>query len=374
MATRVGYAVTNSWSSGLQASVSLTPDQALNGWTLEFEADYDITQIWNAQIVSHVGNHYVIRNLDWNAAVPAGGSVSFGFIAFPGAAPEGYVLNGEPLGTTAPPPVVELPAASVADLAVIEGNSGQNELVFQITLSKASAVPVTLAYATQSGTAAAGSDFLSASGTVTFAPGEISKAVAVKVIGDTQFEASENFTLVLSNAVNATLAKAIGLATIQNDDPAPVIPPTASITDISLTEGDSGQKLATFVVTLSKAAAGPVAIGYVTQDGTATAESDYITASGTLAFAAGETSKTVTVAVLGDTTVEGDESFRLALSNPVGATLARAGASATIRNDDVATAPPPSAGGTVTYAVPNDWGSGFVADVRVSAATVGLNG
>ena len=374
MVTRVGYAVTNSWSSGLQASLSLTTDQALNGWTLEFDAAYDITQIWNAQIVSHVGNHYVIRSLDWNASVPAGSSVSFGFIASPGAAPAGYVLNGEPLGTTAPPPVVELPAASVGDVAITEGNSGQVELVFQVTLSKASAVPVTLAYATQAGTAAAGSDFLAASGTVTFAPGETSKAVAVKVIGDTLFEANENFTLVLSNPTGATLAKASGLATIQNDDPAPVTPPAATITDVSLTEGDSGQKLAIFVVTLSKAATGPVTIGYATQDGTAMAGSDYMAKSGTLAFAAGETSKSIAVAVLGDTTVEGDEAFRLALSNPVGATLAQASASATIRNDDVATAPPPPTGGTVTYAVPNAWGNGFVADMKVLATSVGLNG
>jgi chitinase len=374
MATRVGYAVTNSWSSGQQASLSLTPDQALNGWTLEFDAAYDITQIWNAQIVSHVGNHYVIRNLDWNASVPAGSSVSFGFIASPGTAPAGYVLNGEPVGTTAPPPAVELPAASVADVAITEGHSGQAELVFQVTLSKASAVPVTLAYATQAGTATAGSDFLAASGTVTFAPGETSKAIAVQVIGDTLFEPIESFTLVLSSAVGATLAKATGLATIRNDDPALVTPPAATIADVSLTEGDSGQKLATFVVALSKAAAGPVTIGYATQDGTAVAGSDYLATSGTLAFAAGETSKSVTVSILGDTTVEGDEAFRLALSSPVGATLTQSGAAATIRNDDVATAPPPSMGGTVTYAVPNDWGNGFVADVRVSATTVGLNG
>jgi cellulase/cellobiase CelA1 len=93
MATRVGYAVTNSWSSGQQASLSLTPDQSLNGWTLEFDAAYDITQIWNAQIVSHVGTHYVIRNLDWNAFIPAGSSVSFGFIASPGTAPLGSVTG-----------------------------------------------------------------------------------------------------------------------------------------------------------------------------------------------------------------------------------------------------------------------------------------
>ena len=76
-------------------------------------------------------------------------------------------------------------------------------------------------------------------------------------------------------------------------------------------------------------------VNYATANGTATAGSDYTATSGTLTFAAGETTKTVSVPVLGDTSVESDETFTLTLSNPAGATLgAAASATATIVNDD----------------------------------------
>lgn len=373
MALRIDYAVANRWNSGLQASLVLRPDQTLNGWTLEFDADYDITQIWNAQIVSHVGNHYIVRNLDWNGSVAAGAEVSFGFIASPGTSPTGYSLNGQPVGT-APAPVVELPTLSVADMSVSEGQSGTTDLLFRLTLSKPSATPVTLAYATRDGTALAGADYTAVSGTVTFAPGETSRTITIPVLGDTVVEADESFGLLLSAVNGAVLARATGVATIVNDDTAPVASPSAAVSDISLAEGDGGQKLATFTVTLSKPAAGPVSLSYATGDGTAKAGTDYAAASGTLAFAAGETSRTVTVAVLGDTAVEANETFSLLLSNPAGITVSRGTASATITNDDAAPPPVTGAAPSVSYAVANDWGSGFIADVRVTASTTGLNG
>ena len=372
MANRIDYAVVNDWGSGLQASISLIPDHQLNGWTLEFDAAYDITQIWNARIVSHVGTHYVIRNLDWNAAVPSGGSVSFGFLAGPGPAPAGYALDGQAIGTTPAPPA-ELPAASVADISVTEGNSGESLANFIVTLAKASSIPVTLNFTTRDGTARAGSDYVAASGTVTFAPGETSKVIKVAVLGDTVVEASESFSLILSGASGATLSKASATATITNDDTAPVVLPAAAIADVSVAEGDSGQKLASFTVTLSKAATGPVSLAYATQDGSAKSGSDYVAASGTIVFAAGETTRTIAVAIPGDTTIEADENFTLALTAATGATIARGVATATIRNDDVAPVPP-ATGAMVGYAVASDWGSGFTANVAVTASTTKLDG
>src|SRR5204863_200798 len=78
----------------------------------------------------------------------------------------------------------------------------------------------------------------------------------------------------------------------------------------------------TFTVTLSSAPTTPVTIGWATADGTATAGSgDYVAASGTVSFAAGETSKTITVTVNGDTIFEANEAFSVALSGPVGAVI-----------------------------------------------------
>ena len=109
-----------------------------------------------------------------------------------------------------------------------------------------------------------------------------------------------------------------------------------------MSEGNAAHA-ATFTVTLSAAAASAVAVSYSSADGTATAGSDYTAVSGTLNFAAGETSKTIDVSIAGDTAVEADETFTVSLSGPVGATLADSSAQGTIVNDDVAA---PGGGGS----------------------------
>ena len=82
----INYAVGNNWGTGFVGNMTVPGGtQGLHGWTIEFDATFDISNIWGAEIVSHVGNHYVIRNLDWNATVPAGGQASFGFQATPAA-------------------------------------------------------------------------------------------------------------------------------------------------------------------------------------------------------------------------------------------------------------------------------------------------
>ena len=107
-----------------------------------------------------------------------------------------------------------------------------------------------------------------------------------------------------------------------------------SINDVTQDEGNSGTQNATFTVTLSPAASQTVTVSYATANGTATAGSDYTAASGTLTFAAGETSKTIAVAVTGDTTIEADETFTVTLSGASGAPISRAQGTGTIRNDD----------------------------------------
>ncbi len=115
----------------------------------------------------------------------------------------------------------------------------------------------------------------------------------------------------------------------------PVLP-AVSIGNATVTEGNSGMTNATFSVTLSGPLNKTVTVGYATADGTATAaDNDYGPASGTLTFAPGETAKTVTVPVTGDARVEPDETFTVALSNPVHATIAAGTGTGTIRNDDV---------------------------------------
>jgi hypothetical protein len=115
-----------------------------------------------------------------------------------------------------------------------------------------------------------------------------------------------------------------------------VAKPTISIGDASVAEGDSGTTTLAVPVTLSAASTSAVTVGYSTANGTASAGSDYIAANGTLAFKPGETEKTISVSIAGDTNIEQDETFTVTLSSPVNARIAKASATATIRNDDTA--------------------------------------
>ena len=119
-----------------------------------------------------------------------------------------------------------------------------------------------------------------------------------------------------------------------------------------------------FAVTLSTAASGPVTASYTAAGGSATAGVDFALASGTVSFAAGETSRTIAVSAIGDTTVEPNETFTVTLSAPTGATLADAVATGTIVNDDVPsdTTPP-----TVTARIPAPGATGIAATSVVTA-------
>ena len=244
------------------------------------------------------------------------------------------IADGQGIGTilnddTATSP----PGISINDSVVAEGNSGTTSAIFTVTLSAVSSSTVTVNFATADGTATAGSDYEARTGTLTFAPGETSKTITVTVYGDTTFESNETFFVNLSSATNASITDNQGAGTINNDDSAPAL----SINDVTINEGNSGTTNATFTVTLSAGSAFAVTVKYDTANGTATSSSDYQSGTGTLTFAPGETSKTISVAVNGDTSVESDETFSVNLSNPTNATIADGQGIGTIKNDDVPT-------------------------------------
>jgi hypothetical protein len=126
--------------------------------------------------------------------------------------------------------------------------------------------------------------------------------------------------------------------------------PAISISDVAMTEGSGGQTALVFTVSLSAASPKEVSVNYATKDGSAkTGAGDYTGASGVLRFAPGETSKTITVLVNGDTVVEGTENFFVNLSRAGNAVIADAQGVGTIWDDDTArdgggqpTIPPPA--------------------------------
>ena len=198
------------------------------------------------------------------------------------------------------------PSVSIGDTSVTEGDSGSTAATLTVSLSAASGKTVTVDYATLAGTATAGSDFTAKSGTVTFAPGETSQSVSVDVLGDMLDESDEAFSVELSNAVNASIADGSGAVTIVDDDGAGS---AISIADTSVTEGTGGTSTLSFTVTLNAPSDEPVSVEFETADDSATAPADYTSASGTVTFAPGDTSETVSVTVQGDALDEPDETL-----------------------------------------------------------------
>ncbi|HEY2157205.1 MAG TPA: cellulose binding domain-containing protein [Isosphaeraceae bacterium] len=223
------FAVTQDWGSGFQASITLTNTQAtpVNNWSLAFDYAASIDQIWNATIVSHVGNHYVITGAAWDNILPAKGGVSFGFNGSPGhttAAPANYTLNGVPLSSGGG----NVPSVSINNVTVAEPTSGSTPVSFTVSLSAAATSPITVNYSTADGSARAGADYTATSGTLTLAAGQTSKSVTVQVVTDKSLTTNETFQFDLANPVGATLAQAVGTATITAPPlPPPPPPPTS---------------------------------------------------------------------------------------------------------------------------------------------------
>ena len=237
-------------------------------------------------------------------------------------------------------PAVQLPALSIADASVDEGNSGTVDMEFTVTLGEASSEVVTVTYATfltPEGTATAGTDYMAANGILTFAVGETMQTFTVLITGDMTGEPDETFTVSLSGPSNAMLADDEAIGTIRNDEASPTL--SIAPSNVSVLEGNGSSTEQIFMVAMSPANSQEVTVAYATADGTATAaDTDYTAASGTLTFAAGETRKTLTVQVTGDTVEEDDETFTVALSNASGSgaliSTTAGTATVTITDDD----------------------------------------
>jgi predicted extracellular nuclease len=229
------------------------------------------------------------------------------------------------------------PILSIANTAVFEGDAGTTPITFTVTRDGNSAGAVTADYTVNfpggadgatSNDFAAGQTF---TGQVSFADGETSATITLNVAGDVGPELDDHFTVSLSNVVGGTIGDGVATGTIVNDDGQP---PLVTVNDVTVTEGDSGTSLMTFTVTRT-GGTGAFDVNYETQDGSATAGSDYDATSGTLHFADGQLSQTVSVTINGDTDSELSETLNLVLSDPTDfALLTDATGVGTIAGDD----------------------------------------
>ncbi len=207
---------------------------------------------------------------------------------------------------------------------------------------------VTVNYATTDNTAIAGNDYTATSGTLTFADTETTQSLTVPILEDTTVEGNELFDLVLTNITGgATLGTATSSVNIVDND----VVTNPGTLGFSVANIDVNENAATATITVNRTGGtdGIVTVNYATNDNTAIAGTDYTTTSGTLTFADTETTQSLTVPILEDTTVEGNELFDLVLTNITGgATLGTATSSVNIVDNDVVTNP-----GTLGFSVAN---------------------
>ena len=234
------------------------------------------------------------------------------------------------------PPAPIAPDVVIGDKTV---NEADGTVTFTVSrsgdLTKASSVN----YSTGNGTAAAGSDYTAAVGTLNFAAGEATKTVTVAIVNDTTVESPETFTVNLSGGTNVVIKDGTGVGTINSDDvaPPPPVAPTVAVGDVAVNEGAG---VLVFTVARSGDLSGASSVNYATADGSAVAGSDYTAVSGTVTFAAGQATATVTVQIINDTLVENPESLFLNLSGGTNVTIGDGQGVGTINSDDVAPPPP----------------------------------
>jgi uncharacterized protein len=236
------------------------------------------------------------------------------------------------LGQTANPGTFSIAAGSASE------GAGSVDLV--VTRSGGSSGAATLTYSVTNITTSA-NDFLVLSNTVEFADGETSKTISIPIASDGDFEADETFRVSLDSTTAGTLGAADAVGTIVNDDPSP-LPPSLSISDATVTEGNSGITQISFTVTRSGNSSGEASADYTLTFGTADAI-DFAAATPSLArvvLVDGVLTDVITLNVTGDTDVEADETFTLTLSNAsMGTQIGDGVATGTILNDDVAPTP-----------------------------------
>jgi hypothetical protein len=210
------------------------------------------------------------------------------------------ILNALPPGT--------LPSLTINDVTRPETQI----LGFTVLLSAPSYQTVTVQFATEDVTAAAGPDYVGLAGTLTFLPGEVTRTISVASLGDSNAEADETFRINLTNAVNANVVDAEGLGTIRNLEPSSI-----SISNASCRETEPCR----FTVTRAGDTSSTVTVNYTTQNGSASAGSDFAPTAGTLTFNPGQTTITISVTTFDDGKPpifgqDDDETFSMVLSNP----------------------------------------------------------
>ncbi|MFV1984356.1 MAG: Calx-beta domain-containing protein [Thiohalomonadales bacterium] len=220
------------------------------------------------------------------------------------------------------------PGSLAFSVATSSINEGAGTATLTVTRTGGSDGSVTVNYGTVVSVPGAGiatevDDYLATSGTLTFAAGVTSHTIPITIIDDILVEGDEIFTVDLSTPTGGASLGATSSTTVTIIDNDVVQPQPGTLAfSVATTSVNESAGTTTLTVTRTAGSGGIVSVNYATVAGTGTgfaAEiSDYIVASGTLTFAAGEISKTITVTIVDDTQAEGDETFTVDLTVPTG--------------------------------------------------------
>ena len=216
------------------------------------------------------------------------------------------------------------PSISINNASALESST---TLSLPVTLSEPSGKLVSVAYATASGTATAGMDFVSKSGTLNIPSGSLMRSIVIDLIDDTAVEPDEIFTVSLSEPFNVSISQGTGTGTIRDDDL-----PTVQLSANAF-NADEGTELS-IGVTRSGNTSGETFISYATTDGTANDRHDYTAALGRLRFAPEEINKTIRVLITDDVFNDDGETFTISLSAPVGGILGSQNNATILVNDN----------------------------------------
>ena len=286
--------------------------------------DCDQTQSWSSTGINGAGGNVdqLLGSWDSSSLAPGAYVLRLAVTSVNRITGRSQTLNDYYPVVIAPAPADPVPPAGSLQLSAPTYNVAENGLTASIIVTRAggSFGAVSVDYTTSDGSATAGSDYTAVSGTLAFADGVLSQTITIVLLDDLVFEGDEFLLVALDKPVGGAGlgTPATAVLTIIEDEP---VPPEGSLQLSAPTYNiNENTAVATLTVTRAGGSFGEVSVDYTTSDGSATAGSDYTAVSGTLAFADGVLSQTITIDILDDLVSEGDEFLLVALGNPAGGT------------------------------------------------------
>lgn len=326
--------LSSSNSTTIQGTLKSLPNTTFQ---LDFFSNAAVDPSGNGEGATFFGTMSVDTNANGDATINA---------IIPAGLPAGRVITAtatDPNGNTS-----EFSAADATSAAGSVQFTASSMLVIEdvetlsitVVRTGGSTGSVSVDYSTANGSAIAGQDYTSTSGTLTFAGGETIKTIQIPITNDSTTETDETFTVSLNNNSNLEVVGGPStlVVTLQDRNTTPVI----TINSVAVQEGNTGTTTdAMFIINLSAATGRTVSVNFATVNQTATGGNkcglsgiDYESASGNLAFSPTITAFAIPIKVCGDNNAEANETFRIAFSNPVGAAIQVNSGFGTIFDDD----------------------------------------